>query len=94
MTAEHHGRRGRPWRRIRQEVLTRDPWCMIAGPGCTGRSTTADHIVPLCDRPDLAHDMSNLRGACFHCNSAGGARITNSRRNKPWPPLGSTPYRL
>jgi 5-methylcytosine-specific restriction endonuclease McrA len=81
VTAEHHGRKGRPWRRIRQEVLKRDPLCTIRGPKCKGYSTTVDHIVPLTVDPSRAHDLTNLRGACFSCNSAGGARITNARRN-------------
>ncbi len=80
--AEHHGRKGRPWRRLRQQVLLRDPYCTIRGPRCTGASTTVDHVIPLTLRPDLAHDLSNLRGACRACNCAGGAQLTNSRRTR------------
>lgn len=83
MSAKSHGRAGRPWRRIRDAVLTRDPYCMIRGPRCTGISTTVDHSVPLSVRPDLAHVPSNLRGACEACNYAGGARITNARKASP-----------
>lgn len=80
MTAQHHGRKGRPWRRLRAQVLARDPHCTIRGPKCKGYSTTVDHIIPLILRPDLAHDLSNLRGACQACNCAGGARVGNARR--------------
>lgn len=80
MTATTHGRSGRPWRRIRAAVLQRDPWCTIRGPRCTGVSTHVDHVIPLSTRPDLAHELGNLRGACAACNLAGGARITNAKR--------------
>ena len=80
MTSRNKGRRGRPWRRIQAQVLARDPWCTIQGPRCTGRSTTVDHIIPLSVAPHLAEVLSNLRGACLPCNSAGGARITNAKR--------------
>lgn len=86
MTAKGHGRTGRPWLRIRKQVLARDPICTI----CWARpSTTVDHIVPLSLRPDLAHVLTNLRGACLSCNSAGGARITNAKRAAQ----GLPPYR-
>ncbi len=77
-----HGRSGRPWRRIREQVLRRDPYCTIRGPKCTGISTTVDHIIPLSVRPDLAHEMTNLRGACAADNYAGGARITNAIKSR------------
>lgn len=76
-----HGRAGRPWRRLRAQVLQRDPACRIRGPKCKGYSTTVDHIIPLSLRPDLAHDPNNLRGACTACNYAGGAAMTNARRS-------------
>jgi len=82
VTAATHGRSGRPWRRIREQVLRRDPYCTVRGPRCTGISTTADHRIPLSVRPELAHDLDNLRGACGPCNYAGGARITNRRRTR------------
>lgn len=68
-------------RRIREQVLARDPYCTIRGPKCKRVSTTVDHIVPLSVAPHLAHDLANLRGACSACNYAGGARITNGQRS-------------
>ena len=38
-------------------------------------SQTADHVIPVTARPDLAMTRSNLRGACHHCN--------NQRKNTP-----------
>jgi 5-methylcytosine-specific restriction endonuclease McrA len=77
--AATHGRSGRPWRRLREQVLREEPYCAIRGPRCRLYSTTVDHIVPLSVAPELAHVRSNLRGACGACNYAGGARITNRR---------------
>ena len=82
MSAQHHGRQGRPWRRMRIQILRRDPCCTIRGPKCTGISTTVDHVIPLSTRPDLAHDPANLRGACGPCNFAGGARISDQTRHR------------
>jgi 5-methylcytosine-specific restriction endonuclease McrA len=33
-----------------------------------------DHIQPLCDRPDLAIELSNLRLVCSKCNLRKGAK--------------------
>ena len=79
-TAQTHGRAGRPWRRLREQILRRDPYCTIRGPKCKRISTTVDHIIPLSIRPDLAHEPTNLRGACGPCNYAGGARIANATK--------------
>jgi 5-methylcytosine-specific restriction endonuclease McrA len=35
---------------------------------CTDLSQTADHIITVHDRPDLAMERANLRGSCFACN--------------------------
>lgn len=87
VTAAGHGRRGRPWRRIRMQVLKRDPYCRIGGPRCTRISTTVDHIQPLSVAPHRAHDLTNLRGACAACNYAGGARLTNAKRRNSGRPV-------
>lgn len=80
MTVTTHGRSGRPWRRLREQVLRRDPYCTIRGPKCTRISTTVDHVLPLSLRPDLAHDPANLRGACGPCNFGGGRRAARAKR--------------
>ncbi len=84
-TPSSHGRSGRPWRRLREQVLREEPWCQIRGPRCKVTSTTVDHVVPLSVDPSLAHVRSNLRGACTACNYRGGARMTNGYRPAPPP---------
>lgn len=65
----------RAWRRLRDQVIREEPDCRIRGPKCTGRSTTADHIIPKSIRPDLTMVRANLRGACGPCNYGRGNRI-------------------
>lgn len=40
---------------------------------CSRISTTADHVVSVRERPDLALVRSNVRGACSPCNRARGS---------------------
>lgn len=69
-------RHTRAWRRLRDQVVREEPLCQLRLPGiCTSVSTTADHIVPVTERPELTLERSNLRGACGPCNHA--------RRNLP-----------
>ena len=60
------------WRRLRAEVLKRDPICRT--PGCGRKSVVADHIVQR-ERggPDT---LANLRGLCTECH--------NQRRRGSW----------
>lgn len=90
MTPKSHGRSGRPWRELRLRVLREEPYCMVRGPKCTGLSTTVDHVIPLCLRPDLGNVRSNLRGACAACNYGAGNRIARARRRsqRPVTPAG------
>lgn len=63
----------RAWRKLRDQVVTEEPACTLRFRGiCTGKSTTADHIVPVSSRPDLALERTNLRGACKPCNDTRG----------------------
>lgn len=64
----------RRWRTVRLRVIKRDPLCLIALPGCTTVSTTADHIVPVARGGEL-YDLDNLRGACFPCNLKKSDRL-------------------
>ena len=48
---------------------------LVEAAGCTHRSTTVDHIIPVGVRPDLALVRTNCRGACHSCDSL--------RRNTP-----------
>lgn len=65
-------RKTRAWRSLRDRVVAEEPQCRLQLPGCTGSSTTADHILTVTDRPDLAMERSNLRGACHSCNDKRG----------------------
>lgn len=62
-------RSSRAWRALAQQVVAEEPVCWLRLPGiCTGRSTTADHVIPVATRPDLAMARRNCHGACKPCN--------------------------
>lgn len=71
------------WKAIRLRVITEEPTCTLHLPGCTIRTTTADHIQPVATHPHLFLTRANLRGACAHCNTARAARdgATSTKRN-------------
>ena len=73
----------RAWRQLRAQVRAEEPYCQIGRPGCTWLSTTADHIIAVDLRPDLALDRSNCRGACAPCNYGAGAAYGNRKRGRP-----------
>lgn len=69
---------GAVWRRIAKSVVSRDfGVCYICGH--TG-ATSADHVIPLTERPDLDLDAANLKAAhgfphpCPVCSPAAIAR--------------------
>ena len=69
-------RHTRAWRALRDQVVQEEPVCKLQLPGiCTAVSTTADHVIPVTERPDLALERSNVRGSCEPCNA--------TRRNVP-----------
>jgi 5-methylcytosine-specific restriction endonuclease McrA len=83
--ARTHGRKGRPWERIRRQVigltLTRDATCPRCGkaldpegtwPARHPLSLSVDHKVALSIDPSLAHDPSNLRVVHYGCNASRG----------------------
>ena len=61
-------RRTRAWRKLRDQVVREEPLCWLRLPGCTALSKTADHVLTVKERPDLAMVRTNLRGACIPCN--------------------------
>ena len=68
------------WKRLRRIILERDGGrCQMTGPRCVGYATEADHIEAIADGGDF-WNPANLRAACRPCNSAGGAELTNRRR--------------
>lgn len=62
----------RAWRQLVTRVVAEEPHCWLQLEGCTGVSTTGDHVIPVVDRPDLALDRTNIRGACRPCNDKRG----------------------
>lgn len=70
----------RAWRALRDRVVREEPTCTLRLPGCTHATTTADHIVPVIDRPDLAMVRTNLRGSCTACNLARGRGTNEPKR--------------
>ena len=68
-------RNTRAWRRLAAQVAREEPTCWLRLDGCTTKGTTADHVIPITERPDLGMDRANLRGACQPCNT--------KRSNKP-----------
>ncbi len=77
MTVPSHGRRGRPWRRLREQVLREEPLCRYCG---VRVSTVVDHILPLSRFPHLAEERRNLAGACRWCNGSKHDRPAPVRR--------------
>ncbi|MFI5955825.1 HNH endonuclease [Cryptosporangium sp. NPDC051539] len=72
MSARTAGRKGRPWRRLRDLVLAASGGiCALCGlPG----ANSVDHIVPL-SKGGAPMAPSNLRAAHSTCNSKRGNRM-------------------
>jgi 5-methylcytosine-specific restriction endonuclease McrA len=57
----------------RRLAIAREAECHWRLPGCTRRSTTADHLVSVARGG--THDLDNLVGSCRSCNEKrGGAK--------------------
>jgi 5-methylcytosine-specific restriction endonuclease McrA len=69
------------YRRNRGITLRREPSCHWRLPGCTGRSTTADHLVAV--SRGGSNDLGNLVGSCRHCNEARGRDLGNQTKTAP-----------
>lgn len=73
--------RSADYQRNRALALKREPTCHWGLPGCTGKSATADHLIPVARGGD--NSLENLVGSCASCNMRrGGAegRATVKRR--------------
>lgn len=64
------GRGGRPWRRLREQVLQRDKHlCQpCKAQGCYTEATQVDHIVPIAEGG--TDDRVNLQAICTPCHDA------------------------
>ena len=60
------------WRALRDSFLAANPHCSVEG--CARRSTDADHIESVADRPDLRLVWSNLRPFCHQHHASRTAR--------------------
>jgi 5-methylcytosine-specific restriction endonuclease McrA len=89
--ARSRGRSGRPWRRVRAQVLAASRTCWICGHGA---ADTVDHVIALSKGGDPL-DPANLRPAhgvkgcpvCGRkCNSSKGAKTTlpAPRSSRAW----------
>lgn len=59
---------------LSRRVIARDRGvCWLCG---QAGADTADHVVPVAERPDLAYSLANLKAAHRSCNSARGWHTT------------------
>lgn len=70
------------WKKLRARVIAEEPLCRLRLNRCTIRSDTADHIIPVKDRPDLKFVRANLRGSCQSCNKVRGTRPLSEVRRE------------
>jgi 5-methylcytosine-specific restriction endonuclease McrA len=66
------------YQRNRKLLLADHPPCAIAGPNCSGRATTADHIVAIAAGGD--NSLTNLRPSCAPCNGHLGGKLGRARQ--------------
>jgi 5-methylcytosine-specific restriction protein A len=61
---------GRPWRRLREQVMNRDGWiCQVCKrKGKVTEATQCDHIVPVSKQGD--NTPANLQAICDACHEA------------------------
>ena len=80
----------RAWKVLSKQVAREEPICWLGFEGCTVKSTTGDHVIPVSVRPDLALVRSNVRGACSSCNYKRGNlpidALNLQREEQPRPP--------
>ena len=74
----------RGYKANRAKILEGHPPCHWGFRGCTGKATTADHLIALAEGGPS--DLANLVPACGRCNAFRGAslggRVTKARRRK------------
>jgi 5-methylcytosine-specific restriction endonuclease McrA len=85
VSALHQGRRGRPWRRLTQQLKAMGQPCWLCGqhidttlPRTHPMSWTADHVVPR--SKGGAPTLDNIRACHRSCNSKRGNKTK-------WPTL-------
>ena len=68
------------YRRNRAIAIQREPRCHWGYVGCTGKSTQADHLVPVSQGGD--NSLANLVASCRHCNEARGRATGNAAKRR------------
>ena len=73
------GRKGRPWRAMKDALKARRLPCHLCGqpiaydaPPNDPESFEADHYYPVSTHPHLANDPANLRASHSRCNRSRG----------------------
>lgn len=66
------------WQRLRKRVIAMTGHCEWCG---TTTDLTADHVIPISERPDLAFEPLNVRCLCDLDNSRRGNKCTEYERN-------------
>jgi 5-methylcytosine-specific restriction endonuclease McrA len=64
----------------RKMVLAREPTCHWRLPGCTLKSTQADHIIAV--SRGGSNGLENLVGACESCNRRRGIDLGNDTKRR------------
>lgn len=67
------------WRKLSQKLRRLSPFCERC---LATTDLTVDKIIPLSERPDLAHEELNLRVYCRSCNGERGDRVTDHERQQ------------
>lgn len=71
-----HTNNGR-MKRLSKATRKAQPWCLDCR---TATDLTADHVIPVAERPDLAFEPLNLTTRCRSCNGRRGDRCTDAER--------------
>jgi len=64
----------------REIILAREPMCHWRLPGCTGKSTQADHLIAV--SRGGSNDLGNLVGSCENCNRRRGVSLGNQTKRR------------
>lgn len=73
-------RTGRPYRRMRAQILAEDDTCWICG---KEGADTIDHLVPI-SKGGSVLDKNNCLPACASCNSARGNGNKRMPQSREW----------
>ena len=84
------GRGGRPWQRLRAQVLAEETYCWLCGrpvdknlPGSHQLGPNVDHVRPLAHN-GAPLDRANVRLAHRRCNLARGTKTPAPTQRRRW----------